>query len=262
MLNSALKKYLKKPWVKACLIVIVTFIIFGIKYGRQTALLRIIYSTMGEQKALLNVMPKLRNLSPKHTNNEMVFSAFGYKMLIPWNKSPQYNNGEMAKLVYFLHEQGITVNKPEKFPLNVYQSFKESKEADDIAHFNFVFANKFQNNFDFVKSSFYSEPNLFAVFKPIEEVTLLYYQLTTKRMHYHGGITPKHIYYFEADNCKGFQIGDPSISRIVLLWLYPDPDKEIEINIHALEVGNVKQEDIDLIITTFEITTNDANQTN
>ncbi len=77
MLNLALKKFLKKPWVKACLIVIVTVIIFGIKYGRQTALLRIIYSTMGEQKSFLHVMPELRNLSPKHTNNEMVFSAFG-----------------------------------------------------------------------------------------------------------------------------------------------------------------------------------------
>lgn len=253
MLNLALKKFIKKPWVKACLIFIVTVIIFGIKYGRQTTLLTIIYSTMGEQKSFLHIMPELRNLSPKHTNNPMVFNAFGYKMLIPWNKSPQYIDNEMAKIAYFLHEGMILIRKPEEAPLNMYQSFKESKEADDIAHFNLVFANKFQNNFDFVKSSFYSEPNLFAVFKPIEEVTLLYYQLTTKWLHFNTGMRiPKEIYHFETENCRGFQIGDPSLSESVTLWLWPDSDTEIEILIQGIGSGKVRQDDIDLIITTFQ----------
>lgn len=135
----------------------------------------------------------------------------------------------------------------------MYQNLKASEKVDDVSHFNNIFENKFKNNFEYIKSSFYSKPTLFAIFKPIEETILLYYQLIDKWLYANAGQqTPEKIYYFEAKNCKGFQVGDPSSLEKVTLWLFPGPDKEIKIHIQGVELGKVKQEYIDLIITTFE----------
>jgi hypothetical protein len=104
----------------------------------------------------------------------MVFNAFGYRIDVPLNKSPEFLDLDTGKGIFFIHEYGIVMRKPMDYPLNMYQHFKVSKKADDISHFKLIFENKFNNNFEFIKSSFYSKPTFLAIFKPIEETTLLY----------------------------------------------------------------------------------------
>lgn len=251
--NSTLIKVVKNRWFKVGLIFILASVLFVIIYGRQALTTYLIYSRGGLQEPYLHITPELRILTPTHAKDCTVFSAFGYRIDIPLNRTPQFLNLDMGKGIFFVHQYGIIIHKPTDYPSNMYQYLKAGEKEDDVSHFKKILENKFDNNFDYVKSSFYSKPTLFAIFKPIEETTLLYYQLIDKWLYADAGEqTPEKIYYFEAENCKGFQIGDPSSLEKVTLWLFPDPDKEIKIHIQGVELGKVKQDYIDLIISTFK----------
>jgi hypothetical protein len=246
-------KLFNRKLFKVSIIVLLAAILFAIVYGRQTYATYLIYNRDEKQKAYLDLTPESRNLNPSQVQDRTVLNAFGYQIDLPLKQSPRFIDLEGGKGLFFIHEYGIVIYKPLDFPVNMYQHLKASEKAGDVSHFKSVFKNKFKNNFEFVKSAFYSKPTLLAIFRPIEETTLLYYQLSDKLLYADTAEQiPARIYYFEAAHCKGFQIGDPSLTKTVTLWLFPDRDREIKVHIQGIEVGKIKQEDIDLIITTFK----------
>lgn len=252
-MQNSLIKIVKNRWFKISLFLIIALVLFAAIYGRQTYATYLIYNRDEKQNSYLHITPKLRNLALVQVKDSIVFSAFGYKISVPSNKSPQYLDLDNEKGIFFVHEYAIIIHKPTDPPSNMYQYLKASEKVNDVSHFKRIFKNKFINNFEYVKSSFYSKPTIFAIFKPIKETTLLYYQLIDKWLYaYAGQQVPKKIYYFKAKNCKGFQVGDPSSLDKVILWLFPDPDTEIKIYIQGVELGKVTQDIIDLIITTFK----------
>ncbi len=252
-MQSSLIKIIKNRWFKISLVLIIALVLFAAIHGRQIYATYLIYSRDEKQDSYLHITPKLRNLTHVHVKDSSFFSAFGYQISVPLNKSPEFLDLDNVKGIFFVHEYGVIIHEPTDYPSNMYQYLKTSEKEDDVSHFKKIFKNKFINNFEYVKSSFYSKPTIFAIFKPINETTLLYYQLIDKWLYANTGAqVPKTIYYFEAKHCKGFQVGDPSSLEKVTLWLFPNPNKEIKIYIQGVELGKVKQDYIDFIITTFK----------
>ena len=262
MNRTFFKKLVRNRWVRVALIVLLALILFAIKYGRQTLTTYLIYTRDEKHGAYLDLTPELRKLIPSNHKKTMVFDAFGYRIDVPLSSPPELLNLDSAKGLIFKHKFTIIVYEPMETPLNMYQYFKTKKDPDDVSHFKLIFENKFKSNFDYVKSAFFAVPTKLAIFKPIEETLLLYYQLVDKRIYSNTGHTlPEKIYYFESDNCMGFQVGDPSRMEKLTLWIFPEPEKQIEIYIQGIDPGVVKQRDIDFIITTFKKLNDDFNRT-
>ena len=55
----------------------------------------------------MHITPKLRNLALVQVKDSIVFSAFGYKISVPSNKSPQYLDLDNEKGIFFVHEYAI-----------------------------------------------------------------------------------------------------------------------------------------------------------
>jgi len=60
------------------------------------------------------------------------------------------------------------------------------------------------------------------------------------------------IYSFNESNVKGFQIGNPITTDIIVLILFPNSDVELNVFVFEGENGEVTQDHIDYIIYNFE----------
>ena len=222
--------------------------IFSIKYGRQTVLIGSIYVSYRNHLNNLKLIPIDRKIDKANGSAKTDFSAYGYSIYLPWDKELRISENDVAKIGFTINNIGIIIKKPEELPINSYQLAK----SEDIKLFNYLYADKFHSNFEFIKSSFYSRPSIWFVFKSLKEVNLLHQQQTTKVFHlgapnnYSGS-----IYLYNCNDIKIFQVGDPSVSNIVRLWVYPDQNKEIEIMVISKNSNMIRQDDIDVIINSI-----------
>ena len=106
-------------------------------------------------------------------------------------------------------------------------------------------------------ASFNASSKDYFLFTPYNEFLPLYCFLLNKIMYISfGNEFARRIYAFQTGNCKGFQIGDPELSKRIRLYLFADDDHDLEISISAFELDQLKQTDIDKIIVSFKKTSN------
>ena len=102
-------------------------------------------------------------------------------------------------------------------------------------------------------ASFNASSEDYFIFRSYNEFLPLYCYLLNKITYISfGNEFARRIYAFQTGNCKGFQIGDPDLSKRIRLYLFADDDHDLEISISALELDQLKQTDIDKIIVSFK----------
>lgn len=211
------------------------------------------FGAYGEKLSFLQVQPEMHVINMVPTRGNYVFSAFGYSVKLPVELKSEFIDDELGKGVIVPNKYTFIVNKPRENPLLFLQNVKVGNiggHIKNLRQLNAELSMNYQDNFDFISQSFYSTPSYNYIFSSIEESTVLLYQQTTKWYRIMGDNNAERILYMETKSCKVFQVGDPELRPIVELWVYPNPETELEITI-SVKNGSLKQNDIDEIVYSF-----------
>lgn len=204
----------------------------------------------GKRQAL-KITPISRKITANLNPNGRKIEAFGYSILVPWQKISNNTEDESSLILIFSPYCIVSISNP-KLNLNLYSDLQNRLGPQDSEHLK-NYLEIFSNKFEFSTASFNTIPDGYFAFKPFDEFLPLYCFLLNKALYISfGNEFANRIYAFETKNCKGFQIGDPSLSNRIRLYLFADQDHDLEISIAALKSQQLRQTDIDQIILSFK----------
>ena len=219
-------------------------------YGKQAYTLLFVHYNFRDKMAFLNLQPEERDINIVNLKIGYEYNMFGCKLNLPFNNEPKMIETEISKQIYVPDEFLFSIIKPNFDYLEHIHNIKIGNEFKNLADFNKAFSTDFNNGFDFVQASFYARPSIEYLFKSKDEADLLLYKVATKWSHIKMGKISLKILSFKTDHFRGFQIGDPQNSEVVVLWLYPDSGAEYEIHL-ASKNGFLKQEHIDGVLSSI-----------
>ncbi len=211
--------------------------------------------TIKEYKRELALVPVRRIVKQPKGHISNLFKAFGYKMLLPWEKESSRYHSELISYIV-KHGSWIVVveNPKDGFWSGAYESWKYD------AWFDFIYYDIPSDSlFGFTKSvlsvnsvDLYLLQDELEIYKKMSQIILgskIKWVFTSKSKK-HGRYVDS-IYSFDLPNVKGFQIGKPDTSKLTHLILFPKKNIELNIEIFKGENGNITQDHIDQIIRTF-----------
>jgi hypothetical protein len=237
----------------AILIGFAIFTLFGVAliffYGPSAYLYYRFFDS--EQRQALKTALTPREIIENFDPNGKKVKAFGYSVQVPWQEIASKTEDESSLNLIFIPNCIVTISNP-KLNLNLYSNSHNRFGPQDSMRLKY-FLEKFSNKFEFTMASLNASSKDYFLFKPYSEFLPLYCFLLNKIMYLSfGSEFATRIYAFQTRNCKGFQIGDPILSKRVRLYLFADDDHDLEISISALEFDQLKQTDIDKIIVSFK----------
>jgi hypothetical protein len=204
-----------------------------------------------EQRQALKTTLTPREIIGNFDPNGRKVNAFGYSIQVPWQEIANRTEDKSSLILIFSPNCVVTISNP-TLNLNLYSDFHNRFGPQDSSRLK-KFLEKFSSKFEFTMASFNASSEDFFLFKPPNEFLALYCFLLNKSMYISfGNEFATRIYAFQTGNCKGFQFGDPGLSKRIRLYLFADDDHDLEISISALEFAQLKQTDIDKIIISFK----------
>ena len=242
-----------KHMIMAILIGFAIFTSFGVAltffYGPSAYLYYSFFDSEQRQALKTTLTPK--EIIENFDSNGRKVKAFGYSIQVPWQEIANKTEDESSLNLIFSPNWVVTISNP-KLNLNLYSDFQNRFGPQDSSLLK-NFLEKFSNKFEFTMAYFNASSEDYFLFKPSNEFLPLYCFLLNKIMYISfGNEFATRIYTFQTRNCKGFQIGDPGLSKRIRLYLFADDNHDLEISISALEFDQLKQTDIDKIIVSFK----------
>ena len=204
-----------------------------------------------EQRQALKTTLTPREIIEDFDPNGRNVKAFGYSIMVPWQAIASKTEDESSLNLIFSPNCVVSISNP-NLNLNLYSDFQNRFGPQDSNRLK-NFLEKFSNKFEFTMASFKASSEDYFLFKPYNEFLALYCFLLNKITYISfGNKFATRIYAFQTGYCKGFQIGDPGISKRIRLYLFADDDHDLEISISAFELDQLKQTDIDKVIVSFK----------
>ena len=244
---------MKRKWWIALFGLLSLMVLFVAVFGKQIYISIIAKKIYADKTSFLSIVPEKRELSEQVIIEGYDLNAFDINLKIPFKQSPELSQTETEIIASSVDQFGFTVvlNKPRPDPFRRHLSqLVDSKIIQNYDQSLKDLKQNYKSYFDFVYASFVSTPNKELFFSAIQKSDIHLYQQATKYSHVIFDHTAEKIYYFVTGYCKVFQVGDPDLDGVVTLWIYPDNNKEIEINIITRK-GNLKQKEIENIIASL-----------
>jgi hypothetical protein len=209
-------------------------------------------------KRELSLVPIKRDIKKAKSSKSMAVRAYGYKINLPWGKEDEIFRFDTALGVFKYNNWAIVFDNPTENSLPGSYAYKDWKSED---HLNLIFYNgPPKNQYEFTSAVLHANAsdltNSYDIKRRIKEKVLLWslifikqlYTLEYEKLDYYVNS----IYSFDETNVKGFQIGNPKSTDLIVLVLFPNDDVELNLQIFKGKNGEVTQDHIDYIIHNFE----------
>ena len=257
---SLLKKQFQKKSVRNALII---FFVLGfclLNYGKKINYYFNSYRLYGDFWSQSKIIPEKRDLSRTPEPSGTTFQAYGVGMLLPWKYVMWISNlfddtlkdSDAIRMIRFGEEVLVSIMNPRLATPTRYQLYLQSNDSADKLMFSRIFSDRFPDNFHFIKSSFYTTPDISEIFTATRWASALkFHQLNTKWMYIRPARDLGKIYFFETETSRGFQVGEPSTNKYIRLYIFLNSGQEFDIGISSREIGRITQNDVDMIITSF-----------
>ncbi len=244
---------MKKHILFWLVVILLSGILLVVIFGRQAVTYIAIKKAYKNRYSFLQIIPEQLEIDKSIDIRGYDFFAYGYKVKVPFKSNPDFFINSSMKTGTSFDSNGFSVvfHRPNASPLKTHTELLiDAGLLNDVEQFEKLINEKYNSFYAFVRSSFDSTPSVFSVLFSNKNSKLLLYKQTTKYSHVLLRHTDKRIYFFETSNCKGFQVGELKNEKNVTLWLYPNDEIEIQLDIIAAK-GNLSQIDIGMIILSF-----------
>lgn len=207
-------------------------------------------------KRELVLVPVSRDIKKTNRSKSFTVKAYGYKINLPWEKADEIYRFDTDLVVLKTNNWLVVFNNPSENILcpGLYKDWKSE------GHLDLIFYNgPPKNEYEFISAMLNANASDLSDTYDIEtrfkEKILLWTLMMIKKMYileYDKQGPVNLIYSFDEANVKGFQIGNPKTTDLIMLVLFPNSDVALNVRVFEGENGEVTQDHIDYIIHNFE----------
>jgi len=249
---------------KKCLVIICVaavlisgIVVFVVLFGCQTAIVLLIRKSKAECPVLYEAPRKL-DLEDRVFTNGTTLSYFEYEFEVPWSNIGKEDKRETSVRVLFESGKGVAIISPET-DINIVQGLR-GDDPEKAKLLSILLGRELlESNHSFYNTVLRVTPNDISIFRPRNQVIRAAILLCFKRALSINGESG--LFEFESHGFRGFQFGSPSISDKVILNIFDNDDRHLEILVFVAPKRQAKlsQEEINHIILTLRASSEGIN---
>ncbi len=204
-----------------------------------------------KNKPVLWQMPQDLRLDSRAPETGHLVSQFGVTFSSPWGPATVVVNKGSIVVISFGRKWNMGIFDPAITP-GAIEGVKKLPDPPDMAA---VFgSDTVWSNFELTKEVLSVTPGQLSLWTEPRRLARDCVFLTLKYSETSGGETG--IYGFESRDVRGFQMGNPSISRVVMINAFAANDHPIKLFIAGSKVlkGEITQNEINTVLSTLQLT--------